>query len=292
MWSLTAGLSRSAMSEQRTRRAAVRESPLANRVTSWPWRTSSSVRNETIRSVPPYRRGGQRSASGATCAIFIDNTSSTGEASTVGVSGGRSATKTAAWAALERRIDPRPRDDGCAHGPTIVVGHLAPPRHRLLDGREQDLAGEGLLDDGPLPVPRRHRPKHPGREIDEGHLGEREKIGDGQRGAPVDVEIEDGAIDVAALDHALDLAHRRRRTDHAIARLVQQALQVERHEGIVDDHQHPPLRPVEGGERGWREPQALWHGLGGHVLGGHGLGGHGLRGEAFSADWMPPVPRF
>jgi hypothetical protein len=59
------------MSEQRTSLAAVRESPLANRVTSCPWRTSSSVRYETIRSVPPYRCGGQRSASGATWAIFI-----------------------------------------------------------------------------------------------------------------------------------------------------------------------------------------------------------------------------
>ena len=29
------------------------ESPLANSVTSWPWRTSSSVRYETMRSVPP-----------------------------------------------------------------------------------------------------------------------------------------------------------------------------------------------------------------------------------------------
>jgi hypothetical protein len=89
MGSLTAGLSRSAMSEQRTRRAAVRESPLANRVTSCPWRTSSSVRYETIRSVPPYRRGGQRSASGATWAIFIGKTSSTEQS--IDNEGGRSS---------------------------------------------------------------------------------------------------------------------------------------------------------------------------------------------------------
>ena len=31
----------------------VSESPLANRVTSWPCRTSSSVSQETTRSVPP-----------------------------------------------------------------------------------------------------------------------------------------------------------------------------------------------------------------------------------------------
>jgi hypothetical protein len=43
---------------QRTRQpgtnlAAVVESPLANSVTSWPMRTSSSVKYETTRSVPP-----------------------------------------------------------------------------------------------------------------------------------------------------------------------------------------------------------------------------------------------
>ena len=36
-----------------TSRALVFESPLANSVTSWPSRTSSSVRFETTRSVPP-----------------------------------------------------------------------------------------------------------------------------------------------------------------------------------------------------------------------------------------------
>ncbi len=78
-----------------------------------------------------------------------------------------------------------------------------------------------------------------------------------QRRTPVDVEIEDGAIDVAALDHALDFGHRGRRTDDAIARVVQQALQVERHDGIVDDHQYLALRQVESGERRWRKPHAL-----------------------------------
>ena len=33
--------------------AEVRESPVAKRVTRWPWRTSSSVSQETTRSVPP-----------------------------------------------------------------------------------------------------------------------------------------------------------------------------------------------------------------------------------------------
>src|SRR5690349_19792311 len=51
--------------------AAVWESPLANSVTWWPWRTSSSVRYETMRSVPPYSFGGTLSASGETCAIFM-----------------------------------------------------------------------------------------------------------------------------------------------------------------------------------------------------------------------------
>ena len=40
-------------------------------LTSWPSLTSSSVRKNTTRSVPPYSRGGTLSASGATCAIFI-----------------------------------------------------------------------------------------------------------------------------------------------------------------------------------------------------------------------------
>src|SRR5690348_3469793 len=51
--------------------ALVRESPLANRVTSWPSSTSSSVSQETTRSVPPYSFGGIASVSGAICAIRI-----------------------------------------------------------------------------------------------------------------------------------------------------------------------------------------------------------------------------
>ena len=57
MWygkaSRTEGLRRSAISQQRTSFADVLESPLAKSVTSCPWRTSSSVKNETTRSVPP-----------------------------------------------------------------------------------------------------------------------------------------------------------------------------------------------------------------------------------------------
>src|SRR6476660_9515225 len=56
---------------QRTSCALVIESPLANSVTSCPIRTNSSVRYETIRSVPPYSRGGTLSMSGPTCPIFI-----------------------------------------------------------------------------------------------------------------------------------------------------------------------------------------------------------------------------
>lgn len=47
------------------------ESPLANKVTSWPRRTGASVGYETIRPVPAYGLGGQRSASGAIWTIFI-----------------------------------------------------------------------------------------------------------------------------------------------------------------------------------------------------------------------------
>src|SRR5215470_6056515 len=54
-----------------TRLAWVRESPVANTVTSCPCFTNSSVRYETIRSVPPYSLGGTLSYSGATCAIRI-----------------------------------------------------------------------------------------------------------------------------------------------------------------------------------------------------------------------------
>src|SRR5512140_1622647 len=53
-----------------TRLAEVTESPLANKVTSWPIWTSASVRYETTRSVPPYARGGTLSYNGATWAIL------------------------------------------------------------------------------------------------------------------------------------------------------------------------------------------------------------------------------
>src|ERR1700687_4915843 len=52
------------------RRAAVSESPLANSVTSCPNSTSSSVRYDTTRSVPPYFNGGTLSHKRATSAIF------------------------------------------------------------------------------------------------------------------------------------------------------------------------------------------------------------------------------
>ncbi len=51
-----------------------RESPLANSVTSWPSATSSSVSQETTRSVPPYSFGGIASVSGAICAIRMQRT--------------------------------------------------------------------------------------------------------------------------------------------------------------------------------------------------------------------------
>jgi hypothetical protein len=47
----------------------VLESPEANNVTSWFWRTSSSVKYETPRSVPPYSLGGAVSNRGDTMAI-------------------------------------------------------------------------------------------------------------------------------------------------------------------------------------------------------------------------------
>ena len=49
--------------------AEVRESPLANSVTSWPSATSSSVSQEMTRSVPPYSFGGIASVRGAICAM-------------------------------------------------------------------------------------------------------------------------------------------------------------------------------------------------------------------------------
>src|SRR4051794_14948081 len=61
--------SRRDRSQTGTRLALVTESPLANRVTSWPAATSSSVRYDTTRSVPPYIRGGTLSYNGAICAI-------------------------------------------------------------------------------------------------------------------------------------------------------------------------------------------------------------------------------
>ncbi len=56
---------RKASSQHGTSRAQVRESPEANKVTSWPRRTSSSVTKETMRSVPPYNLGGTLSYNGA-----------------------------------------------------------------------------------------------------------------------------------------------------------------------------------------------------------------------------------
>jgi hypothetical protein len=49
---------------------AVRASPLANSVTSWPSVTRESVTYATTRSVPPYSDGGTDSANGAIWAIF------------------------------------------------------------------------------------------------------------------------------------------------------------------------------------------------------------------------------
>ena len=55
------------------------ESPLANRVTSCPSSTKVSVSQEITRSVPPYRRGGTASYSGAICAIRIATSISQGK---------------------------------------------------------------------------------------------------------------------------------------------------------------------------------------------------------------------
>src|SRR6202040_1798717 len=62
---------RSAFGQVASSFAEVRESPLANNVTSFPKVTSSSVNQYTTRSVPPYSRGGTASVSGATCAMRI-----------------------------------------------------------------------------------------------------------------------------------------------------------------------------------------------------------------------------
>src|SRR5262249_35502390 len=68
-WIIQFGLPLSGASTTGTSSAVVRESPVAKSVTRCPCRTSSSVRYDTTRSVPPYRRGGTFSNSGATCAI-------------------------------------------------------------------------------------------------------------------------------------------------------------------------------------------------------------------------------
>src|SRR4029453_7252774 len=62
---------RRARGQTGTSLALVRESPLANSVTSWPRPTNSSVNQETTRSVPPYSFGGTLSARGAICAMRI-----------------------------------------------------------------------------------------------------------------------------------------------------------------------------------------------------------------------------
>jgi hypothetical protein len=49
--------------------AFVRESPDANRVTSWLALTSPSASSDTIHSIPPYRRGGTGNQTGLSTAI-------------------------------------------------------------------------------------------------------------------------------------------------------------------------------------------------------------------------------
>src|SRR6185295_19673215 len=66
---IQSGFPRSGRSTIGTSSAQVCESAVAKSVTWCPCRTSSSVRYETTRSVPPYCRGGTLSNSGATCAI-------------------------------------------------------------------------------------------------------------------------------------------------------------------------------------------------------------------------------
>jgi hypothetical protein len=66
---MQSGFKRKAFGQQATSRAFVFESPLANRVTSCPSSTNSSVRYETTRSVPPYSFGGTLSYKGETWAI-------------------------------------------------------------------------------------------------------------------------------------------------------------------------------------------------------------------------------
>src|SRR5438552_549682 len=57
-----------------TRRARVRESPLAKRVTSWPRSTRTSASDAITRSVPPYAGGGTGSIGGASRPIRIRST--------------------------------------------------------------------------------------------------------------------------------------------------------------------------------------------------------------------------
>ena len=74
--SRTVPSSRSARGHIGSSFALVTESPLANKVTSWPRATSSSVSHEMTRSVPPYSVGGTASVRGATCAIRMERNSS------------------------------------------------------------------------------------------------------------------------------------------------------------------------------------------------------------------------
>src|SRR3954454_23722892 len=66
---------RSALGQTDTNLADVRESPLANKVTSWPSVSSSSVSQWMTRSVPPYSFGGMASVNGAICAMCTGETS-------------------------------------------------------------------------------------------------------------------------------------------------------------------------------------------------------------------------
>src|SRR5207248_7626330 len=63
--------SRNAFGEQDSRIALVTESSEASSVTAWPISTSSSVNQNTTRSVPPYSLGGTASANGAIWAMRI-----------------------------------------------------------------------------------------------------------------------------------------------------------------------------------------------------------------------------
>jgi len=129
--------------------------------------------------------------------------------------------------------------------------------HGALDGAKQVVVGVRPLHQRPVGVLQRQAALVSVGEEHEGHLGEGEKVCHRDGRAPIDREVEHGAVDGPACDQLLHVGQRRRRADDAIAGLTQGTLQVERHHGFVLDHEDLAPRHLVRRQTGRRPDVAL-----------------------------------